>query len=81
MEPVDIRKFYASLRRMKGYEFFLLEDEVFEAEAFFSDGKWRNFIKARRVCIGRSELFAVVAPEDYGDSVPVPPRTGTPVSP
>lgn len=78
LDPISIRKFYGSLERRKGYEFFLLEDEVIEAEAFFTDGKWRNYVRARQVCEGRSELFVLVAPEDYGDEVDIPRRSPTP---
>ena len=81
MDPVEIRKFYGGLRGQKGYRFFLLEDEVVEAEAFFSDGEWRNYVRARLVCAGRSELFILVAPEDYGDEVQLPPRSATPTRP
>ncbi len=73
LEPVDVRKYYERLQEdEKSYEFFLLEDEVIEAEAFFTDGTWRNYIKALVLCEGRSKMIAYVAPEDYGDEVNEP---------
>lgn len=78
MDPVAIRKFYGSLKAKKGYEFFFLEDEVIEAEAFFTDGDWRNYVTARKLCEGRTELFIIVAPEDYGKDLDVQPRTASP---
>lgn len=65
LTPLQVFAFYKKLERTKGYEFFLLENEVIEAEAFFTDGKHRNYITARTACIGRSDLFLFVAPEDY----------------
>jgi hypothetical protein len=79
MDPVEIRKYYGSLRRdPKKYDFFFLEDEVIEAEAFFTDGKWRNYVRARTLCEGRSLLFILVAPEDYGSDLNIQPRTASP---
>ena len=66
-DPVEIEKHYRELKRdRRRFEFFLLENEVIEAEAFFTDGEWRNYVTARLVCEGRSELHIIVAPEDYG---------------
>ena len=81
MDPIAIRKFYGSLKRKPGYEFFMIEDEVIEAEVFFTDGEWRNYVRARTVCTGRSELFIYVAPEDYGEKVKLPKGAGSRTSP
>lgn len=71
-DPIAIEKHYRELRRDRRFEFFLLEHEVIEAEAFFTDGQWRNYVTARTVCEGRSELHIIVAPEDYGEEVKLP---------
>ena len=78
MNPVQIRRFYEELETKPRYRFILLEDEVIEAEAFFTNGKWRNFVRARTSCEGRSELFVLVAPEDYGEKITGRPSTATP---
>ena len=65
MTPVEVYRFYKRLERKEGYRFFLLEHEVFEAEAFFTTGEHRNYVTARTICVGRSSLFVFVAPEDY----------------
>ena len=77
-DPVAIEKHYRGLKRDRGFEFFLLENEVIEAEAFFTDGQWRNYVTARLVCEGRSELHIIVAPEDYGEKEKPPRRTASP---
>ena len=66
--PLEVFAFYKRLKQTKKYDFFLLENEVIEAEAFFTDGKHRNYITARTACPGRSDLFLFVAPEDYSKS-------------
>ena len=63
--PVEIRRFYAALRREPGYDFVLLEDEVIEAEAFFAHGAERIYVRARAECSSRSDLFVILAPRDY----------------
>ncbi len=78
MTPIQVRRFYASLRGRPGYEFFLLEDEVFEAEALLTDGKHRTYMRARATCSTRSDIFAIVAPEEYGKKVKLGPRTASP---
>jgi hypothetical protein len=65
MTPLEVFAFYRKLKRTDGYEYFLLENEVIEAEAFFTDGKHRNYVTARTACPGRSNMFVFVAPEDY----------------
>jgi len=78
MTPVRIREFYERLQTKPRYRFFLLEDEVVEAEAFFTDGRWRNFVRARIACEGRTELYVLVAPEDYGNRIDGRPSTASP---
>lgn len=68
MTPLEVFAFYKQIEKERGYEFFLLENEIFEAEAFFSDGKHRNYVTARTACPGRSNMFVFVAPEDYSKS-------------
>ncbi|HYI45340.1 MAG TPA: hypothetical protein VE174_07770 [Actinomycetota bacterium] len=65
MTPIAIYRYYKKFERDKTYEYFLLEHEIIEAEAFFSTGKHRNFVTAREVCPGRSNMFVFIGPEDY----------------
>jgi hypothetical protein len=68
MTPLEVFAFYRKAKRAKDYEYFLLENEVIEAEAFFTDGEHRNYMTARTACPGRSDMFVFVAPEDYSKS-------------
>jgi hypothetical protein len=68
MTPVEVYRFYKKLERRKTYEFFLLEHEIVEAEAFFTTGRHRNFITARATCPERSDMFVFIGPEDYSKS-------------
>jgi hypothetical protein len=75
MTPIAIRRFY---EERADIEMFFIEDEVTEAEAFFTNGSYRNFVKARTVCDRGSSLFVIVAPEKYGDDVSIPKRKPPP---
>lgn len=74
LTPIEFRQFY---ERQKRLEFFLIEDEVVEAEIFFSDGRHRNFVKARAICERGSKILAIVAPENYKD-LPIPKTSMSP---
>jgi hypothetical protein len=58
--PVRIRQYYQQRTDLTVFE---IEDEIFEAEAFFATSTHRNYVKARSVCTEGSSLVAVVAPE------------------
>lgn len=72
--PVTVRRFY---QFRPGLEIFEIEDEVFEAEALFADGKaHRSYVKARAVCRKGSTLLVIVAPE-VGPALPSPTGGGS----
>lgn len=68
MTPLEVFAYYKKIEKERGYEFFLLENEIFEAEAFFSTGEHRNYVTALTACPGRSAVFIFIAPEDYSES-------------
>jgi hypothetical protein len=49
-----------------------IEDEIIEAEALLSDGRFRSYLKASAVCDLGSTFIAVLAPEQAGSLVPTP---------
>lgn len=70
LQPVLVRRFY---QEAPGLEIFEIEDEIFEAEVLFADGKaHRNYVKATARCREGSTLLVVVAPEVGGPVLPSP---------
>lgn len=57
--PIRIRQFY---QRQKGLKLLEIEDEIYEAEAFYEQGAYRAFVKAQARCSEGSILIAVVGP-------------------
>lgn len=60
LTPVRVRQYYQSQTQL---EFFEIEDEVAEAEAFFANATHRNYVKVTATCAEGSRITAVVAPE------------------
>ena len=73
LTPIAIRLFY---EKQGGLEVFTIEDEVYEAEVFFSTGKHRIYLKASGSCQTGSELFGVLADEKNAGAVPTPTGKG-----
>jgi len=69
LTPIQLRVHY---QRLDGIAVLNAEDEVWESETLFTDGRRRLFVKAQAMCESASLLVAVVAPESQGEAVPVP---------
>ncbi len=65
--PVNVRKFY---QQQEDLEFSEIEDEVYEAEAFYTLGVHNVYVKAQATCATGAQLTAVVGPS--GKNVPLP---------
>ncbi len=66
--PVRVREYYQA----SGLRLLQLEDEIFEAEAFVSNGRTRTYVKVRAVCDRGSSVIAFVAPEPRSSGLPTP---------
>ena len=60
MTPIEIREFYESKPNI---QILVGEDEIVESELLFSNGKVRNFVKARAACRDGSDIVTVIARE------------------
>ncbi len=65
--PVNVRKFY---QQQEDLEFSELEDEVYEAEVFYTLGVHNTYVKVQATCATGAQLTAVVGPS--GKNVPLP---------
>jgi hypothetical protein len=65
--PVVVRQFY---QRRAGWQLYMIEDEITEAEVLLGTATHRSYVKARAVCATGSTLLAVVAPEVAGSTLP-----------
>jgi hypothetical protein len=74
LRPVALRRHYESRPDL---EVLQIEDEIIEAEALLTDGKFRTYIKATAVCDSGSSFVSIVAPELSAAEVPTP-AGGTP---
>lgn len=69
LTPVQLRRHY---RDAPGVEVLQIEDEIIEAEALLTDGRFRSYVKATAVCELGSRFVAIVAAERQSGLVPTP---------
>jgi hypothetical protein len=60
MTPVEVREYYEGDPEI---QIIVSEDEFVESELLFSNGKVRNFVKARAACRAGSDIVTVIARE------------------
>lgn len=73
LTPVEVREYYED---DPDIQIIVSEDELVEAELLFTNGKVRNFVKARSACREGSDIVTVIARELT--ALPAPAGTATP---